>query len=339
MLTVVGFVLLRRAPRTSVRRATLALLAGWMLVTGLAFSFMQGIFHAYYTVALAPAIAGVVAIGCGQLWARRSAAWARAVAAAVVIVTGVTAFLILRLIAGWMPWLQTVVLALALVAGLMLVLPSRGRIMTAATASVAVGALLLAPAAYAVQTVATPHSGSIVTAGPNAAMPSFAANAGPPNGGPRPPRPPGGGTGGGMGGPGGQGFPGSVGPSTGVSMGSPGGLLEAGQVSDQLRELLSENSGSFTWAAAAIGSQRAAGYQLATQLAVMPLGGFNGSDPSPTLKQFQALVAADRIHYFIAGTVGRSNGGSSDAGRILQWVVHTYPMQQVGSIAVYDLSS
>ena len=50
-----GFVLLRHEPRTSVRRATLALFTGWMLITGLAFSFMAGIFHSYYTVALAPA--------------------------------------------------------------------------------------------------------------------------------------------------------------------------------------------------------------------------------------------------------------------------------------------
>ncbi|MEO8094766.1 MAG: glycosyltransferase family 39 protein, partial [Pseudolysinimonas sp.] len=113
VLAVVGFVLLRRAPRTSVRRATLALFTGWMIVTGLAFSFMAGIFHAYYTVALAPAIAAVVAIGAGQLWARRSTVWARVVAAGAILVTGLTAYLLLRLVSGWMPWLQIVVAALA----------------------------------------------------------------------------------------------------------------------------------------------------------------------------------------------------------------------------------
>jgi hypothetical protein len=41
-----------------------------MLVTAVAFSFMAGIFHAYYTVALAPAIAAVVAIGASLLWSR-----------------------------------------------------------------------------------------------------------------------------------------------------------------------------------------------------------------------------------------------------------------------------
>ena len=68
VLAMVGFVLSARAAH-SARRATLTLFAGWMLVTGVAFSFMAGIFHAYYTVALAPAIAAVVAIGppfCGR---------------------------------------------------------------------------------------------------------------------------------------------------------------------------------------------------------------------------------------------------------------------------------
>ena len=32
----------------------------------------------------------------------------------------------------------------------------------------------------------------------------------------------------------------------------------------------------------------------------MAIGGFNGSDPSPTLAQFQQWVAEGKIHYFIA---------------------------------------
>ncbi|MBW8873272.1 MAG: glycosyltransferase family 39 protein, partial [Leifsonia sp.] len=71
VLVLVGYLLIGRAPRTSPQRASLTLFAGWMLVTAVAFSFMAGIFHAYYTVALAPAIAAVVAIGASLLWTRR----------------------------------------------------------------------------------------------------------------------------------------------------------------------------------------------------------------------------------------------------------------------------
>ena len=341
ILAVVGFVLLRRAPRTSIRRATLALFTGWMLVTGLAFSFMAGIFHSYYTVALAPAIAGVVAIGAGQLWARRAEFWARVVGAAVILVAGLTAFLLLRLVEGWMPWLDVAVPALAIIAALLLLMPPRGRLVTAATASVAVGALLLAPAAYAVQTVATPHTGSIVTAGPTVS--GFTAALPPtlhPNGGQRPP---GGGFGGGQGGPGGQGAPfgGGQGAGAGPGAGGPsaGGLLDAAVVTDDVAAMLAEDASDYTWVAAAVGSQRAAGYQLATELPVMPIGGFNGSDPSPTLAEFQQLVADGRIHYFISGSVGRSNGGSSSSSQIAAWVEATFTAQKEGAAVLYDLTS
>ncbi len=33
----------------------------------------------------------------------------------------------------------------------------------------------------------------------------------------------------------------------------------------------------------------------------MAFGGFNGSDPSPTLEQFQRYVGEGKIHYFVGG--------------------------------------
>ena len=66
----------RRGP-TSVRAAAL-LWGGWLLVTGLVFSFMSGIIHPYYTVALAPAIGALTGIGAVTLWrTRRSLAAGR----------------------------------------------------------------------------------------------------------------------------------------------------------------------------------------------------------------------------------------------------------------------
>ena len=46
---------------------------GWLIVTAIVFSFGQGVIHTYYTVALAPAIAALVAIGGAMLWERRVA--------------------------------------------------------------------------------------------------------------------------------------------------------------------------------------------------------------------------------------------------------------------------
>jgi hypothetical protein len=82
----------------------------------------------------------------------------------------------------------------------------------------------------------------------------------------------------------------------------------------------------------------------------MPIGGFNGSDPSPTLAQFKAWVAAGRNHYFIAGAGSMGGGsmrgamgggpqaGGSTASEITRWVESTFSAQTVGGVTVYDLS-
>ena len=52
----------------------------------------------------------------------------------------------------------------------------------------------------------------------------------------------------------------------------------------------------------------------------MSIGGFNGTDPAPSLAQFEAYVAAGDIHYFIGGGGFGGNGGSSDSSEIATWV-------------------
>jgi hypothetical protein len=119
-----------------------------------------------------------------------------------------------------------------------------------------------------------------------------------------------------------------------------GGLLDATTPSTQIVTALRANASAYSWAAATVGANNAAGYQLASGAAVMPIGGFNGSDPSPTLVQFQEYVAAGRIHYFIGGGVGmRSSGGSDEAQQIAAWVQENFTASTIGSTTVYDLSA
>ncbi|MBF6072980.1 mannosyltransferase YkcB-related protein, partial [Nocardia farcinica] len=88
--------------------------------------------------------------------------------------------------------------------------------------------------------------------------------------------------------------------------------------------LIETDADTYTWAAAAIGSQSAAGLQLATELPVMPIGGFNGSDPSPTLEQFQQYVRDGKIHYFIGGGRSGPGGSTSESSRISTWVEENF---------------
>ncbi len=120
-----------------------------------------------------------------------------------------------------------------------------------------------------------------------------------------------------------------------------GGLIDATTVSADMVTLLGTNASSYTWVAAATGAQNSASYQLATGYSVMAIGGFNGSDPSPTLDEFKALVAQGRIHYYISsGTSGGSQtGGSNVSSEIASWVSSTFTAQSVGSVTVYDLTT
>ena len=73
----------------------------------------------------------------------------------------------------------------------------------------------------------------------------------------------------------------------------------------------------------------------------MAIGGFNGTDPSPTLAEFEAYVAAGKIHYFVGSGSGSGGGGignSSSSNAIAAWVAANFTAQTVGGVTVYDLT-
>lgn len=331
---IAGLVIHRRAARTDPSRAAYLVFGLWLLVAGLTFSFMAGIFHAYYTVALAPAVAALVAIGFVELWRRRSAMAARLGMSLMVVATAVMSWILLSRVSDFVPWLRWSIAVVAVVAAVLLVIPAttRGRMAIVALLTAAfVG--LAGPTAYAVDTVATHHSGSIVSAGPNTAQ-------GGPGGfrGGFPGAGEGAGQGGQMGAPGGfPGAPGGGGMAGGDN--AAGNLLEGSNPSAEIVSLLSADADNYTWVAATVGSNSAAGYQLAVGHSVMPIGGFNGSDPSPTLEEFQSDVQQGLIHYFIAGGRGMGGaGGSGTASQITTWVQDNFTSTTIDGVTLYDLT-
>ena len=158
----------RRHPRTDRLRAGLVVWGLLLVVTTLTFSFMAGIFHAYYTVALAPAIAALVGIGAVLLWQRRESYAAALVMSCTLAFTTAFGFFLLDRSSDYLPWLKWVVAVVGLSAALMLVgvrhLP---RSVALVVASAALVAGLAAPAAYSLTTAGTAHTGSIPTAGPD----------------------------------------------------------------------------------------------------------------------------------------------------------------------------
>jgi 4-amino-4-deoxy-L-arabinose transferase-like glycosyltransferase len=325
VLGAVALVAIRRAPRTNPVRAAIMMWGGWLLVTGLTFSFMAGIYHDYYTVALAPAVAGLIAVAGHALWRQRARLLARVGLAVATFVTAGWAFVLLgRATAPYSTMRWPLLVAGVLAATGLLLAHRLHRVLAAAALGLALVASGVGPAAYAVNTAATAHQGGIVTAGPV--------------------------SGGDFGGQGGSaGLAGRQGQRATDSGGFPGGgQLPGGQtgaggeqgVNTQLASLLTADASSYTWVAATTGSQSAANYQLAVQRPVMAIGGFSGSDPSPTLAQFQTDVQQGKIHYFVAG--GQRGGPGGDRGgsaaEIATWVSEHYTATTVGGTTVYDLT-
>ena len=107
-----------------------------------------------------------------------------------------------------------------------------------------------------------------------------------------------------------------------------------------LTALLRKDANKYTWAAATVMSNTAAGYQLGSGEPVMAVGGFNGTDPYPTLEQFQRYVHAGKIHYFLGdGMPMQGNSGSDLAQQIADWVAATYSSSTVDGTIVYDLTA
>ena len=368
----------RRAVRTDRTRAAALLWGGWVLVTGLVFSYMSGIIHPYYMVALAPGIAALVGIGAMALWQARLGLAGRIAAASGIAVSAWWGYVLLSRTPNWLPWLRWVVVVAGVAAALLVLTgprlaglgrSHRGRLALAAVPlGLALVAGLAGPAAYALDTVNSAHAGAIPSAGPQTV--GFGGG-------------PGGGLGGRGGFPGGQAgqfgrAPGSrtgAGGSTGVpgnagtGTGSPGGTAPAGAqagagagraggfggrgtggggfgggglggsttVSSALTKLLEQDASSYKWVAATEGSEAAAPLELATGEAVMSIGGFNGTDPWPTLAAFEKLVASHEIHYYV-GQGSESFGGGRGSSAIATWVAAHFKKQTVGGETVYDLT-
>ena len=130
---------------------------------------------------------------------------------------------------------------------------------------------------------------------------------------------------------------GTAGRAAGGGFGGGGGLGGSTTVSSALAKLLEQDAASYKWVAATEGSTAAAPLELATGDAVMSIGGFNGTDPWPTLAVFKQLVASHEIHYYV-GQGSQSFGGGRGSSAIAAWVAAHFTKETVGGQTVYDLT-
>jgi 4-amino-4-deoxy-L-arabinose transferase-like glycosyltransferase len=285
--------------RADLGKAGYTFWGAWALGSMILFSETRGIFHPYYTVALAPAIAALAGGGVTAMWnlGRRSP-WGRWVLPGSVLGSALWAAELLRRTPTYHPGLSTaiVIMGAASAAGLAAVLyrPSPA-LLAALPAVVASAALLAGPAAYSLSTIGTAAPG-LASAGPlpggrligqgrlasggrgslppleRGELPSIGTTADP-----------------------GQAF---FKPGTGV------GAVQ--DVPPRLITYLTFHRGHAKYLLAVSGSDTAAGFILATGKPVIAMGGFLGTDPAPTLEEFKRLVAAGLVHYVLV-----SNGAAT----------------------------
>ncbi|MPZ85021.1 MAG: glycosyl transferase [Actinophytocola sp.] len=123
-------------------------------------------------------------------------------------------------------------------------------------------------------------------------------------------------------------------PLSGPAGADVGGLRMAGPgdlTSDGLTSLLAATD--TTWAAATTNATSAADMELASGRPVIAVGGWSGSDPAPTLAEFQQYVESGQVSYYVGGMGGGPRGSSE----IAEWVADNYESTAVGNQTVYDL--
>ncbi len=301
---LIGLVLTAKAARTDRLRAGFLLWGGWLLAYAVAISAASSI-HPYYTTSLAPAIAALAGAALDLLavaWsAGRRAGWLLPV---VVAATSVWAVVILGRTPWYQPWLRPAVAVAAIVAVAALAVLAafrrrdraragvrgrlRGRRLAGAALLAGAFALLGAPAVWALSPLTSARGvGGAANAMAGPTRPRF----------------------GGF--PGGMGVGRHVGAQAGggrtaVSAGqAPGGYGQPGGGVDQaLLAFLTAHHHGEKYLVAVTGSMAAAPY-VQQGLPVLPMGGFTGGNPAPSVPQLQQMVSSGEVRFVLESGPGR----------------------------------
>lgn len=297
---------LRKLSAAPTYKALLLASGLWLVTAYILLSFMGSQIHTYYTAALVPPLALILGLAFQAMIAGRRAVRTRIVGALLGLVGLLSSWLILGGTLGWPSWLPSVVLGVGVVATAALVLrPPRVGI-EACAAGLLAAALLTGQAATSVHNLTVAFNGSN--------------------------------------------------PVSGLLSKNPAGishLLESLQKNElpwghdiafgrepnqNVVEALANSSGC-RWAAASYASQTAARLQLESGRPVMPLGGFAGSDPSPTLAAFQKKVAAGEICFLVQQEAFvEVQSAESESTAISKWVGENFPPERLGDTTVYRLT-
>jgi len=322
LVAVIGIIVLRKVSPAS------WFVIGFFAMYAILFSVVAGM-HQFYTAELGLGAGLVLAQAFGLAKQRAN----RVLPIVIVAFAALTALFIAIQYSSYMAWAPVVQVAFALAAVILLVL-NIDKARAVAVPILVIGALAFSPAVWAFDVYN--YSSSInPVAGPTSGMGGFGGM--------------------GMGGPGGAG-PGIAGPNSSGFGGEPpgGGQGFAGaspfgnQTDSALIKYLETNRGGSRYLVAMFGTMTAAPYITATGENILPIGGFDGEDPSPTLAQIKAMVAAGELKYFAVSTNTFGGGapgasgtstttvGQSNGAHIRAWVLANCSLSDYSGGGLYQ---
>ncbi|PNI10297.1 glycosyl transferase [Arthrobacter sp. AFG7.2] len=290
----------------SKQRAVAAVSVLWFGSVLSVLCFMGTMIHTYYTYSLAAPLALVVAVGLSCLWQLRYRVAMRVFGAALLVASTYMVIRIMEYSDEWPFWARVSLVLTGIAGAVLWLVPALSVRMPRVTSAVLLISVLSAPTAANLFTVGTAQTGTNPMSGPVANDPHslsrlmLAIREG------------------------------DIPWARQTALGAP--------PSPTVTELLRSGTSDQDWAAATYSAQNAALYQLDSGRAVIPLGGWLGSDPAPTLEQFKALVSERRIGYLIRQQDLLDRGGLSlHTVAISDWVDQHFVKQVVDGVTLYDL--
>lgn len=277
----------------------------WLLTAFLLLSFMGEQIHTYYTAVLGPPLALVLGLTLDALINKRDSRLVRLAGATIAMSGLLTVWLVLRS-TEWPAWLPTVILGFGIASVATLIVKPPIKTFEYGAAGVLAASLLCGPLVTSVQNVTVGFNGSNPLSGVLSRNPA------------------------------------SISHLMAALRNNElpwGHDIAFGRDPDPAVVKMLAEADECTWAAASYASQTAARLQLESGRPVMPLGGFAGSDPSPTLEEFKEEVAAGEICYFVEQEAFLEvQASESESTAISRWVQENFSPTSIESTTMYQLT-
>jgi 4-amino-4-deoxy-L-arabinose transferase-like glycosyltransferase len=344
---IFGLIWRRRAERSDQVRGGFVFWGIWLLTFGLIFSKMSRIPHTAYMTSLAPPLAALSAVGVVMFWRLyRADGWRGWILPVAVAAELAWALFVWSGYGGFLPWARTAAVVAGVIAIIVLAVAKLSRRVQARLVTVGlaagVAAMLAAPATWAASVLDEKYAGS-----------SFNASTGPVTG-----------LGQGMGGGGKasaggassagaaerygfrapdglKGGAGAAGGSGGPAGGRGGNSIATStnamtSAEKRLYDYLMAHRGGASYLMAVQSWNEASPYILYTGQEVMPMGGFTGSVPEPTLAHVKELVSSGQLRYFLINGTGAGRGFGGGSGNPATQAIASWVQNSCANIPASD---